>query len=48
MIISAGRRTDILRFYFECFLKRLADGFVLVRNPVNFWKRAAPLFTGCG
>lgn len=36
MIISASRRTDIPRFYFEWFLNRLADGFVLVRNPMNY------------
>ena len=36
MIVSASRRTDIPRFYFEWFLNRLADGFVLVRNPMNF------------
>lgn len=36
MIVSASRRTDIPRFYFDWFLSRLADGFVLVRNPMNF------------
>lgn len=36
MILSVSRRTDIPRFYFEWFLNRLEEGFVLVRNPLNF------------
>jgi len=36
MIISASRRTDIPAFYAKWFLKRLREGFVLVRNPMNF------------
>ena len=36
MIISASRRTDIPRFYFDWLLNRLGDGFALVRNPMNF------------
>lgn len=35
MIISVSRRTDIPAFYFEWFLNRLQEGFVLVRNPMN-------------
>ena len=35
MIISASRRTDIPAFYSEWFLRRIKDGFVLVRNPMN-------------
>lgn len=35
MIISASRRTDIPRFYFDWFLNRLKEGYVLVRNPMN-------------
>lgn len=35
MIISASRRTDIPAFYGPWFLKRLGEGYVLVRNPVN-------------
>ena len=36
MIISASRRTDIPSFYSDCFLNRIKEGFVLVRNPMNF------------
>ena len=36
MIVSASRRTDIPRFYFDWFLNRLNDGYALVRNPMNF------------
>ncbi|MFH0784143.1 MAG: DUF1848 domain-containing protein [Pseudomonadota bacterium] len=36
MILSASRRTDIPAFYSEWFLKRLQEGMVLVRNPMNF------------
>ncbi len=36
MIISASRRTDIPAFYAEWFIKRLREGMVLVRNPMNF------------
>lgn len=35
MILSVSRRTDIPAFYGEWFIKRLRDGFALVRNPVN-------------
>lgn len=35
MIISASRRTDVPRFYFDWFLNRLREGCALVRNPVN-------------
>lgn len=35
MIISASRRTDIPAAYADWFMKRLAAGYVLVRNPVN-------------
>jgi len=35
MIISASRRTDILRYFFDWFLARLEEGFVWVRNPMN-------------
>jgi hypothetical protein len=35
MIISASRRTDIPAFFMEWFLKRIDEGFVFVRNPVN-------------
>ena len=36
MIISVSRRTDIPNYYSEWFLNRTKEGFVLVRNPVNF------------
>ena len=35
MIISASRRTDIPAFYSDWFMKRIEEGFVLVRNPMN-------------
>ncbi|HHU50385.1 MAG TPA: DUF1848 domain-containing protein [Firmicutes bacterium] len=35
MIISASRRTDVPAFYSEWFCRRLQEGFVLVRNPMN-------------
>lgn len=36
MIISASRRTDIPTYYSEWFLNRIREGYVLVRNPMNF------------
>lgn len=36
MIISASRRTDIPRFYSDWFLNRIKDGYVYVRNPMNY------------
>lgn len=36
MIISASRRTDIPAFYSDWFMRRLREGVVLVRNPMNF------------
>ena len=35
MIISASRRTDIPAYYSDWFFRRLKDGFVDVRNPMN-------------
>ncbi|MBE5801268.1 MAG: DUF1848 domain-containing protein [Clostridiales bacterium] len=35
MIIHTGMRTDIPAFYTPWFLKRLEEGFVLVRNPYD-------------
>ncbi len=35
MIISASRRTDIPSYYSEWFFKRIEEGFVDVRNPMN-------------
>ncbi|KGG79828.1 hypothetical protein Y919_09610 [Caloranaerobacter azorensis H53214] len=36
MIISASRRTDIPAFYSEWFLNRIKEGYLLVRNPMNY------------
>jgi len=36
LIISVSRRTDIPAFYAEWFFNRLNEGYVLVRNPLNF------------
>jgi len=36
MIISASRRTDIPSYYSDWFINRLKDGYVYVRNPVNY------------
>ena len=35
MIISASRRTDIPNYYADWFLRRIREGFLYVRNPVN-------------
>ena len=35
MIVSASRRTDIPRFHMGWLLKRLEEGFALVRNPMS-------------
>lgn len=35
MIISASRRTDIPSYYSEWFYRRMEEGHVLVRNPMN-------------
>jgi len=35
LIISASRRTDIPTYYSAWFLKRIRDGYVYVRNPMN-------------
>ena len=36
MILSVSRRTDIPAFYSEWFFNRLKEGYVYVRNPMNF------------
>ena len=36
MIISVSRRTDMPTQYCNWFFKRLEEGFVYVRNPMNF------------
>lgn len=35
MILSASRRTDIPNYYSDWFFKRIKEGYVYVRNPVN-------------
>ena len=35
MILSASRRTDIPAFYADWFVRRVEEGFVLVRNPMD-------------
>lgn len=36
MILSASRRTDIPNYYSEWFFQRMKEGFVYVRNPMNY------------
>lgn len=36
MIVSASRRTDIPAHYSQWFFNRLKEGYVYVRNPMNF------------
>ncbi len=36
MILSVSRRTDIPAFFSKWFMQRLREGYVLVRNPMNF------------
>lgn len=36
MILSVSRRTDIPAFYTKWFFNRLNEGYVLVRNPMNY------------
>lgn len=38
MILSASRRTDIPAFYSEWFFRRIEEGFVCVRNPMNAYQ----------
>jgi len=35
LIISASRRTDIPAFYSDWFYKRIQEGYVMVKNPMN-------------
>ena len=35
MILSVSRRTDIPAFYAEWFFRRIREGFLYVRNPMN-------------
>ncbi len=36
MIVSVSRRTDVPKLYAEWFFNRLKEGYVYVRNPMNF------------
>lgn len=36
MILSVSRRTDIPAFYLDWFVNRIKEGYVLVRNPLNY------------
>lgn len=36
MILSVSRRTDIPNYYSEWFLNRIQEGFLYVRNPMNY------------
>lgn len=36
LILSVSRRTDIPAFYTDWFFNRLREGYVLVRNPMNY------------
>lgn len=36
MILSVSRRTDIPNYYSEWFLNRIKEGYLYVRNPLNF------------
>ncbi len=38
MIISASRRTDIPAFYSEWFMNRIKAGYIMSRNPMNFYQ----------
>lgn len=45
MILSASRRTDIPAFYTPWFMNRLREGYVLVRNPMNYHQVSKVLLT---
>ena len=45
MIISASRRTDIPSYYGDWFFNRIKEGFVNVRNPMNFKQTRAVSLT---
>jgi len=38
MILSVSRRTDIPAYYTDWFFNRLSEGFVYVRNPMNYYQ----------
>lgn len=45
MILSVSRRTDIPAFYTKWFFNRLKDGYVLVRNPMNYHQVSKVILT---
>ena len=36
VILSVSRRTDIPAFYLDWFINRIKEGYVYVRNPMNY------------
>lgn len=36
MILSVSRRTDIPAFFSDWFMKRIKEGYLMVRNPMNY------------
>ena len=36
MILSVSRRTDVPAFYAQWFMNRIREGYVMVRNPMNY------------
>ncbi len=45
LILSVSRRTDIPAFYLDWFFNRLNEGFVLVRNPMNYHQVSEVILT---
>ncbi|WP_343208057.1 DUF1848 domain-containing protein [Anaerolentibacter hominis] len=45
MILSVSRRTDIPHYYWDWFIQRMKEGFLYVRNPVNYHQVSKILLT---
>jgi len=45
LILSVSRRTDIPAFYTDWFFNRLREGYVLVRNPMNYHQVSRVILT---
>ncbi len=45
VILSVSRRTDIPAFYSDWFFNRIREGYVLVRNPMNYRQVSKVLLT---